>query len=141
MSKTQETIQEMARLTMLSNKLNEVQIKNLKMYPFIYFDGIQQIVMDYDFSNNLDVNTEEEVTPATEEEGAKLDIKYDFQTTPEHLYINYHLTLEPTIKQIHLEKRFEALEGSVRALLWKEIVVRVFFGSDKVFESKKHESK
>jgi hypothetical protein len=131
LSDVDDKIKEMAKLTMLSNKLNDIQLKNLKSFPFIYFDGINELVMEYDLSNNLDVDTEE---------NSKLvDIKYQFGTTTGHLHVTYKMKIEPYLEKMnHLEKRFEHLETSVRTILWKDVKVRVFFNDKLVFESKKN---
>lgn len=121
----------MAKLTMLTNQLNEIQLKNLKLFPFVFFEGINELMMDYDLSNNIDVSTEEDKE--------KVDIEYKVETKTDNLRVSYHLTLEPAIQQTHMPKRFEALEGSVRGLLWKDIKVQVFLNGIKAFESKKNE--
>lgn len=128
MSQAIETLKEMARLTMLSNKLNDIQLKNLSMFPMVFFNGISQVTMDYDLSNNLAVDTEEDAN--------KLDIKYTFETATQHLIVKYYLEVNETEAQENLPKRFEALESSVRGLLWKDIKINVFINNKLSYESK-----
>lgn len=129
MSNTQEILKEMARLTMLSNQLNDVQLKNLKSFPFIFFDGIQEVTMEYDLSNQMGTDTIENA-----KEG---EIEYEITGSTRHLHVTYHFNLEPTIKMHHLENRYSALEQSVRGILWKEITLRVYFGKNLMYESPK----
>lgn len=128
MSKTQETIQEMARLTMLTNQLNDVQIQNLKTFPFVFFDGLNRVTMEYDLSNQLGADTVENTDDG--------EIEYNVTpTTTSHLHVTYRLVIDPIFTPNNLPQRFSALEQSVRSILWKEIKVVVFFGNQKVYES------
>lgn len=129
MSKAHETAKEMAKLTMLTNQLNEVQLKNLKTYPFIFFDGLQEVTMEYDLSNQLAVDTEED--------RSELNIDYKFNATTDHLRVTYRLVIDKTIPQTHMQTRYDHLEAAVRNLLWKDIKVEVYINGDKSFESKK----
>ena len=40
---TPELLSEMARLTALSGRISDVQIKNLQMFPLVFFDGIPNV--------------------------------------------------------------------------------------------------
>lgn len=123
----QEIAQEMARLTLLTNKLNDVQLQNIKMFPFVFFDGVNEVAIDYDLSNNTIIDTEEDTK--------NLEIDYKFSSETNHLRVTYHLTIDQAIQQTHMHTRFMALEGSIRNLLWKEIKVQVFINGVKAFES------
>ena len=129
MSKAKEIVLEMARLTMLSNKLNDVQLTNLKMYPFIYFENIMQVTVDYDLSNQMSMNTEEN--------SKDVEIDYTISGSTNHLHVSYYLEFQKGMKQAHLENRYAALEQSVRGLLWKDVVVKIYFEGVIVYESKK----
>lgn len=124
-----ETIREMARLSLLTNKLNDIQIKNLEMYPFVFFNGVSAIKIDYNFHNNIDVSSTEDKEAVT--------IDYNIQK-PEtsHFRISYYLTIDESIDNINIDKRFETIENSVRNILWKQISVEVYFNNVLKFKSK-----
>lgn len=131
---TEAQIREMAKLSLASNRISEVQEKNLKMYPLIFFNGVQKAEIDYDFTNNQTVETEED--------RKNLEIKYKFnKLDTKHFRVSYYLTAEDTLTGFtahneHMDKRFKALEDSVRNLFWKETKVEVFINGSKEYESK-----
>lgn len=125
----QKTIRDMARLSLLSNKINEIQEKNLKIYGFAFFYGVSEAKIDYDFSNKALVDTEEDKK--------NFELKYKLgELDTSHFRISYYLTIDEKTENSHLDKRFSALEQAVRHLFWKGIRVEVFFNDKKVFESK-----
>lgn len=112
----EQTIREMAKLTMLSNKINEIQEKNLKMFPLVFFNGVRKVVIDYD----LTVNKTLDDTPATT-----------------NSWVHYDLTIDETQENPKLDFRFEHLEKNVRNLFWNNVKIKVLFNDRIVFESKK----
>lgn len=124
MSNTQETLREMARLTMLTNKLNDVQIKNLKMYPFVFFEGVRELNLEYDLSNNLDVSTEENKKD--------LDVKYDVSTETKHQFITYRITVDDRafgLNQEHIQNRYNSIVAATRNIFWKDLKVNVYLNN------------
>lgn len=108
-------VREMANLTVLSNKINEIQEKNLKMFGLVYFNGVASVKIDYDLAN----------------------LKTDEDKAPLHSnYVNYHLTIDETQDNSKLDIRFGYLERSVRNLFWNDIAVKLFFNNKQVFRSK-----
>lgn len=121
-----QKIQEMAKLTMLTDRISEIQIKNLKMYPFVYFEGISSVTIKYDLSNKLSVDSAEKQDT----------INYSVDSTEtNHLKVSYNLVLDERLND-NLSKRFQALEESVRTLFWKQVSTEIFFNDKKVYESK-----
>ena len=105
MSDTKQQLREMAQLAILSGRISEVHEKNLKMYPFIFFEGVDTCTIDYDLSR----------------EGESL----------KH-WIAYHLTLDMEAnKGISMDKRFSAIEQAIRTLLWNDIEVQVHLNGKK----------
>lgn len=132
MSKEHE-VREMAKLSILSNRLNDIQLKNLKMYALIFFEGVSEAELSYDFSISkpmVDIKSEAKM----EEEDVKMDIKYEFQRPSQSSFVQYNLTIGDAPIE-HLEKRFHALEMAIRNLFWKEVKVRVLFNDKQVYES------
>ena len=119
----------MAKLSIYSQKINEVQLKNLKMYPFVFFDGVKAARIDYDFSNNTVWDTEED---AKNENIAYKAGPIDTS----HFRVSYYLTIDETCENISMDKRFEAIEASVRNLFWKDVKVQVYLNDALKFESK-----
>lgn len=113
-----ETVKEMAKLSVLSNRISEVQEKNLKMYPFVFFNEVKSAAIDYDLAHR-----------ATEGNGDGGPIaKFDSR-------VSYHLELNESANP-QQDKRFSCIEGAVRVLFWKDIKVEVYFNGKKAYESK-----
>ena len=120
----------MAKLTMVSNRINDVQERNLKMYPFIFFDGVTSARIDYDFS----------VTPlvSAEEDKKNLDIQYNLRAETNNFKVIYYLDIDQNKGNNDLDKRFQALHASINTLFWNGILVEVYFNNNMVYTSKKH---
>ena len=131
MSKEQE-IRDMAKLTILDNKLNDIQLKNLKMFPLVFFDGVISASINYDLSTekpSVDYEIENKTDPD------KLSIKYEFDRPTMNSFVEYHLVIDESKGNGSLPFRFENLVNAVRFLFWKEVKVTVFFNGTKVHES------
>lgn len=129
-SSTEEQVREMARLTLLTNTLNPIQEKNLKMYPLVFFNSVASARMEYDLSNAQMVEDSED--------SKNVEVNYKFnKPRVSHLRVSYYLEIPEDSKDNgSIEKRFEALEKSVRNLLWSEIRVQVFINGKLEYESK-----
>jgi hypothetical protein len=114
----------MAALVLTSGRLSEFHEKNLRMYPLIYFDQVREIVLDYDLSIRHDAEVDDK---------NNVKVKKPLQ----HCFISYNLKINEDANQ-HLPKRFEALENSVRTLLWKELPIEIYFNDKIVYKSKKN---
>lgn len=111
---TEAEIREMAKLTLLSNRINEIQEKNLKMFPMVFFNGVKSISIEYDLSN----------------------VKTDEDRAPLHAnYVTYKLTLDETQDNGKLDMRFAYLEHAVRSWFWNDLTVTVYFNERRVCES------
>lgn len=117
----------MAKLSLLTDRITEIQEKNLKMYPFVFFESVTSAEIHYNLSNSMDVNTEEDEKSA--------DISYSVkQRDIGHLKVSYHLKLDERMNG-NLPYRFKVIEDSVRNLFWKEVVVEVFFNDKQMYKS------
>lgn len=125
MTDTSQIIQEMARLTILSGRVSDVQLKNIKTFPLIFFDNVSEVKIDYDLSHKADV-TEDDANN-------KLVIN---KPTTNH-YVAYYLELDEASNE-DLDKRFKALEESVRTLFWKDVSVEVYFNNKIKYKSLKY---
>lgn len=110
-----EKIREMAKLTIMSSRINEIQEQNLKMYPLVFFEGVKSVKIEYDFSHKKTVNDEPVIANSL---------------------ISYYVELDES-KNDHLPTRFLMLEGSVRNLFWKDTTVEIYFNDKIVYKSKK----
>lgn len=48
MSNSEEKVRELAKLAILSNRISEIHEQNLRAYAFIFFNGVKEVVVDYD---------------------------------------------------------------------------------------------
>lgn len=128
-SDTEQTVREMARLTLLTNKLNPIQEKNLKLYPLIFFNGIKSAKMDFDLSNQQMVDSIED--------SQKQEITYQFNKAETgHLRVSYHLDIDETADNHTIDARYSAITQAVQNLLFKEIRVQVYINGKLTYESK-----
>jgi len=112
---TNEILRDMARLTALSGRISEVQIKNLQMFPLVFFNSVEQVKVEYDL----------------------IPIKaMDDSPTFSNSLVSYYLTLSES-DNTDLDKRFSALEASVRQLFWSDVKVEVYFNDQIKYKSKK----
>ena len=112
---TTEILREMAYLTALSGRISEVQVKNLQMFPLVYFNSVDEVKIEYDL--------------------APLKTMDDSPTFSNSL-VSYYLTLNE-LENVDLDKRFLALENSVRQLFWSDIKIEVYFNDQIKYKSKK----
>jgi hypothetical protein len=104
----------MAQLTIFSGRINEIQEKNLKAYPFIFFNAINSANIDYDLN------------------------KYDTEGRSKERRVTYVLQLDESAND-NWDKRFKALKDAVRTLFWKDLTVRVSVNGKLAYESEKNE--
>lgn len=111
----QDKLKEMARLTALSGRICDVQIKNLQMFPLVFFEGIKEVKVDYDLIPNKSMS--------------------DDPTNCNSL-VSYYLDLDET-KNGDLDKRFIALEKSVKNMFWNDIKIEVYFNNQIKYKTPK----
>lgn len=121
---TPELLSEMARLTTLSGRISDVQIRNLKMFPLVFFDQINEVKIDYDLSHKSDV---------LEDTSGNLIVNAPTRNN----YVAYYLTLDQSKNTTDLDKRYVALEKSVRTLFWTDLSVEVYFNNQIKYKSAK----
>lgn len=111
-----KVLQEMASLTALSGRISELQIKNLQMFPLVFFNDVKEVKIEYDLSP---VKT------------------MDDSPTFSNSIVSYHLNLDEE-KNNEFEKRFLALEKAVKNLFWSDIKIEVYFNNQIKYKSKKN---
>ena len=122
-------LREMAKFSISNNKISEVHVRNLKMYPLVFFNGVKSARIDYDITNHSTVDYE--IDPKA------IEITYKFNKPhTDNFKISYYLEIEESAENDNLEKRFEALEKSIATLLWNGIPLEVFFNNKSVYVSK-----
>ena len=139
MDNARQMIRDMAKLSLMTNRINEIQEKNLKIYAFAFFEGVREAKIDYDFSSVPLIETEEDKKKLLEEkdEDAALALKYKMgKVDTKHFRVSYYLKVDEKAPQLRLDKRFNTIEQAVRTLFWNEVKVEVFFNDIKVYESK-----
>ena len=117
-------VKDMAKLVLVAGKISDVHEKNMKMYPLIYFDGVKEARIHYDLSHQADALVDKE-NNLTINAPARSNI------------VNYDLTMYPGAKNENMDKRFAALEASIRTLFWKDVIVEVIIDGKPAYKSKK----
>lgn len=112
-----EKIRDMAKLSILANRISEIQEKNLKTYPFVFFNEVKSVTIDYNLGRMQ-----------TKQASKEKEIKWD-------TWISYYLELDESSNP-NQDKRFSSLEDAARTLFWNDLTVRVYFNNKKVYESK-----
>lgn len=124
-----EIVKKMAQFSISTNQINEIQEKNLKMYPFVFFNGVKSVKIEYDLTNHSKV--EYDTNPKT------MEIVYKFdKPVTENFKVLYDLSIDEAQDNSNLEKRFDALEKSIHNLFWNGIPVEVAFNGKNVYKSK-----
>lgn len=119
-----DQVKGMAALVISSNRLSEFHEKNLKMFPFVFFEQVEEVKIDYNLSVRHDVEVEK---------NNDLTLKKPLQ----HCFIAYYLKINEEANKQNLPRRFETLENSVRNLFWNGLPVEVYFNDRIVFKSTK----
>jgi len=130
LSDTKETLRNMAKFAISTNQISEVHVKNLKLWPFIFFNGVKSVKLDYDLTTNS------RVTSDTDEKTGNVEYRFDDPDT-KNFHISYDLEIDESQDNSNLEKRFDALEKSVYTLFWAGIPVEVAFNGKRVYQTKK----
>lgn len=110
---TGKVVKEMAQLALLANKISEAQAKNLQLYPFVFFDDIKEVKIDYDLGHAVNEDKKE---------------------LHHNSYVSYFLTLDESSNS-EVELRSKYLERSVRTLFWNDVKIKVHFNDRLVYES------
>ena len=117
MSDLRKHLKELAQLSLLANRISEIQEKNLKMFPFVFFEKVKKVKIDYDLGHANPENSKE---------------------VHHKSFIAYYLVLDEAANHetaITPARRFTALEFSVRELFWQDIRIQVYFNDKQVYES------
>jgi hypothetical protein len=130
LSDTKYTLKQMAKLSITSGKISEIHVKNLQIWPFVFFNGVRTVNIDYDLTTNNCVSYD------TDSKG-EIDYKFSKPIT-DHFHISYDLDIDETQDNSNLEKRFDALEKSVQTIFWAGIPLKVSFNGRNVYGSKKN---
>lgn len=106
MSNTKATLTEMAQLTMLTGRISEVHFKNMQSFPFIFFNEVAEVELDYAIATNQ------------EEESS----------------VTYRLTLD-LLANDQIDKRYKALENAIQTLFWKDVALSVQVNGQDAYKS------
>lgn len=131
---TEKIVRDHAKLIHLSNKISSMHEKNMKMFPYIFFEDVEKCEIEYDFSHRP-------VNDAPKEDAKNMDDFYKevgkaMEMTSNSI-VSYHLTLKEKKNKKHIEKRFAAIERAIRDLFWNDVTVEVYFNDKIVFKSAK----
>lgn len=113
MTPTLELLKEMARLTALSGRVSDVQLKNLQFFPLVFFEGVTEVKIEYDLMPQKSIEDE---------------------PTKCNSLVTYRLALDES-KNSNLDERFLALEKSVRTLFWSDTIIEIYFNKKIVYKS------
>lgn len=116
-----DRLREMAQLSVLSRRISEIQIKNLQHYPFVFFNNVKSVKIDYD----LEYIERDETSPTKE------------KPVLFHSLVKYDLELDESKNQENLNKRIFCLEEAVRILFWKDMKLQVALNGKMIYRSKK----
>lgn len=114
----------MAKLVLVSGKISDVHMKNMQMYPFIYFNGVKEVKIDYDLSHKANALVDK-------------DSNLTVNAPTRNNIVTYRITLYDNAQNENLERRFAALEASIRTLFWRDVAVEILFNDRVVYKSTK----
>jgi len=99
-------LKDMAQMSAITGKISTVQERNLKMYPLVFFDGVERVEINYDLSP---IRSSENGSDLV---AAKSFVAYDIKTDGREV--------------MNLNRRCAAIDRAVATLLWSGIHVEVF---------------
>lgn len=102
------TPEELTKLALFLGRIPETHIKSLEAFPFIYFNGVTEVKLDYS------VETSNKAAPTL---------------------FSYSLLFSDDASNNHMHKRYKALEQAVRDLFWKEALIEIKISDVGVYKS------
>jgi len=101
MNNTQQMMEDMKKITMLTGEISSIHELNLKNWIFVAFDGVQELEIKYDLTKDR-----------TKETGEG--------------FVEFYLKVKTDTENNMLKQRCETLTGWVRNMFWKEIKIKVY---------------
>ncbi len=120
---TTQIVKDMAKLVMVSGKLSEMHEKNMKTYPLIFFNGVKEAKVEYDVSHKANALVDK-------------DSNLTVTAPTRNNFVSYHLKIEENADNPNMERRYAALEASIKTLFWKDIKVEIHINDICVYKSK-----
>lgn len=116
MNNIKEILDDMRKITILTGEISSIHEQSLKKWPYIVFDNVENVEINYDLSKNKH-----------QDSGANL--------------VEFHLdVLESTqnIEEIdNFKERCEALRGWVEDMFWSDIETRIYINGLLKYEHNK----
>lgn len=108
MNNTKEILDDMRRITMLTGEISSVHEESLKKWPYIVFDSVDSIEIDYNLSK-------------------------DYTQTQGEGYVDFKIQSDSD--QGFIKMRCENLTNWVRDMFWQEIKVIVSLNGTVVYQN------
>jgi len=110
--KEQNVVEEHKKMVIMTGNLSDFQLKNLKTWPFLVFDGLESVEVSYDFTKLID----------------------DAETlTPGKVEFNFTFKKGTKMDRSQTKERLEQLSVWTKFLFWKDTEV-LFKESGKAWE-------
>ena len=110
MNNTKEILEDMRKITMLTGEISSLHEVNLKKWPYVAFDGVQEVEIKYDLTIHR-----------TRELGEG--------------YVEFHLKIDKQADNSLIKERSEMLTGWVRNMFWYEIKTVVSINDTIVYQN------
>jgi hypothetical protein len=120
-----ELVKEMAKLTITTGKVNPIQEYNMKMYPFVFLEGVKTISVDFDLRS----------TPIIDTSSKDGDTVFSIEKpNVEDMYVNYNIAVDEEFFEINKEiNRLQGIEKSIHNLFWTGIKVKIVINNEIVY--------
>ena len=106
-------LKDMAQISMVTGRISTIQEKNLKLYPFIFFDGVLEVEISYDLSPIKSAENGSDLV------ATKSFVTFDIKTDRREIQ--------------DLDRRCTAIDRAVATLLWSGIIVEVVIDGDRKY--------
>lgn len=103
-------IEEHKKMAILSGKLSDFQLNNLKMWPFVVFDNLSVASVHYDLQKDLKIKD------------ATNDSVEHFPSVKKGVIL-YNLKFKDDAEIPNVEKRVTDLRNWIKTLLWGDVEV------------------
>ena len=112
MNNTEKILQDMRKITMLTGQISSVHEESLKKWPYIIFDDVESVEIDYNLSKEI---------TKSEKEGYIV------------FKVRGPIAPKDDDSKENIKKRCESLSRWARDMLWPEIKIEVYLNNSKCF--------
>lgn len=107
---TEKLVDDHRKMVALTGNLSDFQLENLKKWPFVVFNNLSKVTVDYNFTSN--------------NEKDKKDSEERDDLCAGQVTFNFHFSGDHQLSKEELQKRLEHLTLWTKFMFWKDTEVK-----------------